>query len=67
MITVDQALAHLFAQVSPMPVEHIALRQAAGRVLAQDVYAQRTQPPFAASSMDGYALRRAEVEPKGRG
>ena len=63
MITVDQALAHLFAQVSPMPVEHIALRQAAGRVLAQDVYAQRTQPPFAASSMDGYALRRAEVEP----
>jgi molybdopterin molybdotransferase len=63
MITVDQALAHLFAQVSPMPVEHIPLRAAAGRVLATDVVAQRTQPPFAASSMDGYALRRAEVEP----
>ncbi len=63
MITVDEALTHLFAQVSPMPVEYIALRQAAGRVLAQDVIAQRTQPPFAASSMDGYAVRRAEVEP----
>ena len=63
MITVDEALSHLFAQVAPMPTEHVPLREAAGRVLAQDVMAQRTQPPFAASSMDGYALRRAEVEP----
>ena len=63
MITVEQALSQLFDLVSPLETEHIALRAAAGRVLSQPVYATRTQPPFAASSMDGYALRRAEVEP----
>ncbi|KIN72916.1 molybdopterin molybdotransferase MoeA [Sulfitobacter guttiformis] len=63
MITVEQALAELFALVTPMQIEEIPLRAASGRVLARDVVAQRSQPPFAASSMDGYALRRAEVEP----
>jgi len=63
MIPVDQALEHLFALVKPLQPELVPLRRAAGRVLIQDVTAARTQPPFAASSMDGYALRRAEVEP----
>ena len=63
MITVAQALENLFSLTTPMEIEEIPLRAAAGRVLARDVSAQRTQPPFAASSMDGYALRRAEVEP----
>lgn len=63
MITVAQALEHLFSLTTPMDIEEIPLRAAAGRVLARDISAQRTQPPFAASSMDGYALRRAEVEP----
>ncbi|MCX7566178.1 molybdopterin molybdotransferase MoeA [Sulfitobacter sp. F26169L] len=63
MITVDEALGHLFSLTTVMDVETVSLRSAAGRVLAQDVEAARTQPPFAASSMDGYALRRAEVEP----
>jgi len=63
MITVDQALAQVLALRDPLDIEHIPLRAAAGRTLAQDVAATRTQPPFAASSMDGYALRRVEVEP----
>lgn len=63
MITVAQALEHLFTLTKPMDVQEIPLRAAAGRILARDVSAQRTQPPFAASSMDGYAMRRAEVEP----
>jgi molybdopterin molybdotransferase len=42
-------------------VETVPLRAARGRVLAQDMAARRTQPPFAASSMDGYAVRRGEV------
>lgn len=63
MIPVEDALAQIFALVSPLGVEQVPLRQAAGRVLVRDVTATRTQPPFAASSMDGYALRRAEVEP----
>lgn len=63
MISVEEARAAVLALAAPLGVEHISLREAAGRVLAQDVAANRTQPPFAASSMDGYALRRAEVEP----
>jgi molybdopterin molybdotransferase len=63
MISVEEALSNLFDIVAPMGVENIPLRRAAGRVLAQNVTATRTQPPFAASSMDGYALHRAEVEP----
>lgn len=63
MISVEEALARLLALVAPLEAEEVPLRAAAGRVLARDVTASRTQPPFAASSMDGYALRRAEVEP----
>jgi molybdopterin molybdotransferase len=63
MISVEDALTKLLAMVDPLDIENVPLRQATNRVLARDVAATRTQPPFAASSMDGYALRRAEVEP----
>ena len=56
MITVDDALARIFALTQPLGTENIALEHAAGRVLRAPVTAQRDQPPFAASSMDGYAL-----------
>jgi molybdopterin molybdotransferase len=56
MITVDQALADLFALVSVLESETVPLRDANGRVLAKDVAATRDQPPFAASAMDGYAV-----------
>ena len=56
MISVSQALSHLFDLSGPMPVEDVALSLASGRVLARDVAARRNQPPFAASAMDGYAV-----------
>ncbi len=62
MISVDAALDHLLALVQPLNAETVPLTEAAGRVLAQTVTAQRDQPPFAASSMDGYAVKRAEAE-----
>lgn len=62
MITVDEARARLFELAAPMPVEKVPLAQAAGRILARDVAARRDQPPFAASSMDGYAVKATEVE-----
>ncbi len=63
MITVEQALAHLFALVSPLDVEEVPLPQSNGRTLAQDVHATRDQPPFAASAMDGYALAGDALRP----
>ncbi len=62
MISVEEARALLFDLVSPLPAETVGLSEASGRVLAQDVAATRDQPPFAASSMDGYAVKATEVE-----
>ncbi|WP_322893621.1 MULTISPECIES: gephyrin-like molybdotransferase Glp [unclassified Yoonia] len=62
MISVDDALAKLFTLVDPLPAQLVPLRQAADRVLAQDVSALRDQPPFAASAMDGYAIKSTEYQ-----
>lgn len=59
MITVTEALDRLFLLARPTGVEDVPLLQASGRVLARDVSARRDQPPFPASSMDGYAVVRA--------
>ncbi len=59
MISVPEALDHLFALARPLDIERVPLVEAAGRVLAQPVTARRDQPPFAASAMDGYAVTSA--------
>lgn len=56
MISVDEALEHVFALVRPLGATCVPLREAAGRILTEPVVARRSQPPFAASSMDGYAV-----------
>jgi len=56
VITVDQALGHIFDLVAPLGSETIPIRQAANRVLTEPVVATRNQPPFRASVMDGYAV-----------
>lgn len=61
MITVEEAQARMRADVRPLPGEIVPLMDAFGRVLAEPVVARRTQPPFAASAMDGYAARAADV------
>jgi molybdopterin molybdotransferase len=61
MITVEDALAHIFALCEEVGVEAVPLAEAAGRVLAEPVTARRDQPPFRAAVMDGYAVRGAEV------
>jgi len=56
VITVDEALAHVFALAAPLDSETVPLRAATGRVLFKPIVAQRAQPPFRASIMDGYAV-----------
>ena len=62
MIPVSEARDKVLSLVEPLGAEDVPLARAAGRVLARDVTATRDQPPFAASSMDGYAVKSAEVE-----
>ena len=61
LISVAEALDHVLAHAAPLPAEEVPLEAAAGRVLALDLKARRTQPPADVSAMDGYAVRSADV------
>jgi molybdopterin molybdotransferase len=62
LITVEEALARVLASAeTPLEEEKVALEGAYGRVLARDLKALRTQPPFSNSAMDGYAVRAADT------
>ena len=56
MIGIDEALELIRACCAPLPIEHIPLAQAGGRVLATAIDAPRALPPFDNSAMDGFAL-----------
>jgi molybdopterin molybdotransferase len=61
LLAVEEALRRILAGVArPVEAETVPLRAAHGRTLAEDLAALRTQPPFAASAMDGYAVRAAD-------
>ncbi|WP_422028017.1 gephyrin-like molybdotransferase Glp [Roseovarius sp.] len=66
MISVDEALSHLFSLVAPLERESVPLQEAASRILAEPATARRDQPPFPASAMDGYAVRSDEAAPGAR-
>jgi molybdopterin molybdotransferase len=59
-LTVEQALSAVLAGIPILGEEIVPLPEALGRVLAQGVVALDSLPPFANSSMDGYALRAAD-------
>ena len=61
LIPVGEAMEKLFSLVEPVEIEQIDLADACGRVLAEPVAARRDQPPFPASSMDGYAIKAVEA------
>jgi len=49
------------AGARPTGVERVSLDEALGRVLAQDVHAERDAPPLDRSMRDGYAVRAADL------
>ena len=62
MLSVADALSMVLAAAEPvLPAETVPLAAASGRTLAAPLMALRTQPPFPASAMDGYALRAADT------
>lgn len=61
-LTVADALTAVLNGVSPLPLEHVPLMEALGRVLGQPVTAAESLPPFANSAMDGYAVRSVDVQ-----
>ncbi len=61
MISFDEALARLLPLAEPIEAEEVALADAHGRVLAQDLAALVSAPPANVSAMDGYAVREADL------
>ncbi|GLQ77239.1 molybdopterin molybdenumtransferase MoeA [Mesorhizobium huakuii] len=61
LVPVAEALERLLDGAAPLAGESASLLEAVDRVLAEPVAALRTQPPFNASAMDGYAVRAADV------
>lgn len=60
-LTVQEALAAVLAPLTALLPEQVALPDALGRVLAAPITAQDNLPPFANSSMDGYAFIAADL------
>jgi molybdopterin molybdotransferase len=63
MLTPHEAVTRILALMPLCGSETVPLRRAAGRVLAEPLRAGRDQPPFAASAMDGYAIRAEDALP----
>ncbi|WJY17817.1 molybdopterin molybdotransferase MoeA [Alteriqipengyuania flavescens] len=61
MISFDEATERLQALARPLGPEPVALANAHGRVLAEPVLAMVDAPPADVSSMDGYAVREADL------
>lgn len=62
LLPVAEALDRLLCAARPTQrTQRIALHDAHGRVLAEDVAARLTQPPFDNSAMDGYAVRHEDI------
>nr|WP_205964564.1 gephyrin-like molybdotransferase Glp [Ramlibacter agri] len=62
MRSLDEALAALLAQAQPLAdTEAVSPFDADGRVLAEDLVSALQVPPQDNSSMDGYAVRAAEI------
>ncbi len=59
----DEALARVLGRVVRLGAEAVPLSGALGCVLAEAVVADRDQPPFNRSAMDGYAVRSGGVVP----
>ncbi|HEU4977837.1 MAG TPA: gephyrin-like molybdotransferase Glp [Solirubrobacteraceae bacterium] len=56
-LSIDEARARVLATARPLPAQDVALAEALGRVLSEDVLAAGDVPPFAGSAMDGFAVR----------
>jgi molybdopterin molybdotransferase len=62
LIAAREAQTIIMRDAAPHGEELAPIAEAAWRVLARDLAARRTQPPFPASAMDGYAVRIEDLD-----
>ncbi len=61
MISVAEAIAIIKQQTRQIQFERVALADARGRFLAEDIIADSDLPPFNRAQMDGYAVRSSDL------
>jgi len=61
LLTVDRARERILSHFGPVTTETLPLAGCSRRVLAEDIAAANDLPPFDNSSMDGFAVRTADV------
>ena len=61
LIPLEDYVTRVLEALSPLEGTHVALGEAHGRILAEDVTAAVPVPPWTNSAMDGYAVRAAET------
>lgn len=62
MIPLEEAKERVWGRISPLSPVKVLVREALGCVLAEDIVATEAIPPFDNTSVDGFALRSADVE-----
>src|SRR5688572_6901111 len=66
MLSVEDALKLVAEQMKPLAPQRIALGEAAGLVLAEDITSEVNSPPYNKAMMDGYAVRSGDRETERR-
>jgi molybdopterin molybdotransferase len=61
LLTLSEALDRMLARVAALPAVERPVETLAGAVLARDIIARHTLPPWDDSAMDGYAVRSGDV------
>jgi molybdopterin molybdotransferase len=61
LVDADEAAALVLERTPVLGVETVAVADAPGRVLAEDLFAEAPLPPFPSSAVDGYAVRAADA------
>ena len=61
MISVEGALSLILSQIREMGSERVDITSSLGRVIAEDIYARRNNPPWDNSAMDGYAVMNEDI------
>lgn len=61
-VTIEEAVSLLLAQAEPVSVEEVGVQSADRRILAENINAKVSLPPFARSAYDGFAMRAVDTQ-----
>src|SRR5260370_31327524 len=67
MVSADEAPTQVLGRVATLGIERVSIREALGRILAEEITSSRDIPGFDNSAMDGYAVRAADVSAASEG